>query len=60
MVADGSEGWVFHILPALDSVPELGAIWAAQRVPDDSVTVLANMFTIRKARTSLRFFDPSS
>lgn len=44
-VADPTEVWTFHIL-ADDTGTK--AIWAAVRVPDDQVTVLANMFTIRK------------
>lgn len=38
------ELWVFHILPG----PEGGAVWAAQRMPDDSITIVANMFMIRE------------
>eukprot|EP00930_Biecheleria_cincta_P095179 TRINITY_DN8718_c0_g1_i1.p1 TRINITY_DN8718_c0_g1~~TRINITY_DN8718_c0_g1_i1.p1 ORF type:complete len:385 (-),score=34.98 TRINITY_DN8718_c0_g1_i1:1022-2176(-) len=44
-VADPNEVWTFHVL-ADDTGTK--AIWAAVRVPDDQVTVLANMFTIRK------------
>lgn len=43
-VADPSEAWTFNILP--DDTGS-SAIWAAIRVPDDQVTVLANMFTLR-------------
>eukprot|EP00928_Gymnodinium_smaydae_P080413 TRINITY_DN6410_c0_g2_i1.p1 TRINITY_DN6410_c0_g2~~TRINITY_DN6410_c0_g2_i1.p1 ORF type:complete len:654 (+),score=62.46 TRINITY_DN6410_c0_g2_i1:72-2033(+) len=44
LVHDANEIWIFDILP-----DPLGssAIWAAQRIPDNHVTVLANMFTIR-------------
>ncbi|CAK4076154.1 unnamed protein product [Aphanomyces euteiches] len=37
------EVWIFHILAGFGGH---GAIWAAQRVPDDHVAVVANHFTI--------------
>eukprot|EP00747_Dinoflagellata_sp_TGD_P183420 gnl/TRDRNA2_/TRDRNA2_38292_c0_seq1.p1 gnl/TRDRNA2_/TRDRNA2_38292_c0~~gnl/TRDRNA2_/TRDRNA2_38292_c0_seq1.p1 ORF type:complete len:578 (+),score=77.89 gnl/TRDRNA2_/TRDRNA2_38292_c0_seq1:71-1735(+) len=48
-IADTSEVWVFHILP--DDTGR-SAIWAAQRVPDDEATVVANMFVIRVIDTA--------
>ncbi len=45
-IADKNEAWVFEILgPGKNRV---GSIWAAQRVPDDHVTVNANGSRIRQ------------
>ena len=41
--ADGNV-WVFNIMTGLDAQ---GAIWAAQRLADDSATVIANAISIR-------------
>ena len=45
MVGDPDEAWVFHILSDPSGT---GALWAAQRVADDEVAVVANMFSIRE------------
>jgi dipeptidase len=39
------EVWIFHVMTGKDNS---GAVWAAQRVPDGHVTVIANGFTIRE------------
>mmetsp|Transcript_144816 Transcript_144816/g.250682 ORF Transcript_144816/g.250682 Transcript_144816/m.250682 type:complete len:578 (+) Transcript_144816:75-1808(+) len=44
LVADPNEAWVFNILA---DPTGYSAIWAAQRVPDDEVTVVPNVFVIR-------------
>lgn len=43
VIADPNETWVFHIL---SDDKGTGSIWAAQRVPDDHITVVANQFII--------------
>jgi len=43
-IIDTEETWVFNILCTPSGK---GAIWAAQRVPDDEIAVMANIFTIR-------------
>ena len=45
LVADTTEGWVMHFVPY---PANNSAVWAARRVPDDEVTVVMNMFTIRE------------
>lgn len=58
MVGDAAEAFVFHIL---SDPTGKSAIWAAQRVPDDAVTVVANMFTIREVNlTDTRDFMASA
>merc|ERR1719230_121978 len=44
MVADTDEVWAFQIL---SDPTGTSAIWAAKRLPDTDVSVVANMFTIR-------------
>jgi dipeptidase len=44
-VNDVEEVWLFHILPDPSGS---SAIWAAQKIPDDSFAVIANMFVIRE------------
>jgi dipeptidase len=48
-IIDNKEAWMFHILPDRAGY---GAIWAAQRVPDDHVSVCANDFVIRGVDTT--------
>lgn len=44
VVADPTEAWVFHILA---DPTGRSAIWGAQRVPDDKVAFVPNVFVIR-------------
>eukprot|EP01038_Epipyxis_sp_PR26KG_P011223 gene11223-15063_t len=44
-VTDPNEAWVFHIIPDDTGA---SAIWVAQRVPDDHISVVANTFIIRE------------
>lgn len=44
-VTDPQEAWIFHILP--DPTGK-SAIWAAQRIPTNGFSVLANMFVLRE------------
>eukprot|EP00913_Durusdinium_trenchii_P009969 g9356.t1 len=49
VVADPDEAWAFQIL---SDPTGTSAIWAAQRLPDDHMTVVANMYTIREVDAS--------
>jgi dipeptidase len=55
-VADPNEAWVMEVFavgPDWDPASgELGAIWAAQRVPDDHVTVIPNWSVIKEITLS--------
>lgn len=44
VVGDPKEAWVFHILPDDTGT---SAVWAAQRVPDGHISIVANQFIIR-------------
>ena len=45
-VADPNEVWIFEILGA--GPKRIGAVWAAQRIPDDEIAVSANISRIGK------------
>lgn len=49
VVADPDEAWAFQIL---SDPTGTSAIWAAQRLPYDHMTVVANMYTIREVDAS--------
>jgi dipeptidase len=44
LVTDGRESYIFHVIPADNK--KGGAVWAAQRMPADHVTIVANAFVI--------------
>jgi dipeptidase len=45
LVSDADEVWQFHVMTAPGGT---GALWAAQRVPDEHATALPNSFVIRE------------
>mmetsp|Transcript_59209 Transcript_59209/g.138685 ORF Transcript_59209/g.138685 Transcript_59209/m.138685 type:complete len:587 (-) Transcript_59209:132-1892(-) len=49
IVGDPDEAWAFQIL---SDPTGTSAIWAAKRLPDDQMTVVANMYTIREVDAS--------
>lgn len=51
LLADATPGevWIFNILTGKNNA---SAIWAAERIPSDHVTIAANTFTIRKLNFS--------
>lgn len=49
LVTDGTEAWVFHVLPHPKGN---SAIWGAARMADNHVTVVANMFIIKEMNLS--------
>jgi len=51
-VGDAEEAFTFNILADPTGT---SAIWAARRVPDENVTVLSNMFTIREVNATDTF-----
>jgi dipeptidase len=57
-VSDSKEAWIFHIMQVgpfwTPDSGKPGAIWAAQRVPDDEVAIFPNGFQIGK----IDFDDP--
>jgi len=44
MVNDPNDAYVFHVLPHPSGA---SAVWAAERIPDDHVSVVANAYVIR-------------
>ena len=58
LVGDAQDQWIFHILAA--SNDKGGAIWAAQRIPRDHATIVANAFIIGEVDTDSEAFLYSS
>ena len=53
-IADPQETWVFHITP---DDTGMSAIWCAQRVPDNHISAVANIFVIQEIDPSMRGKD---
>merc|ERR1712216_579132 len=49
LLSDADEQWIFHVLAESEKG---GAIWAAQRMPRDHVTVVSNAFVLGKINSS--------
>ena len=53
-IADPQETWIFHITPDDTGT---SAVWVAQRVPDNHISAVANIFVIQEIDTNLKGKD---